>query len=121
MSVGQNLISNFIGQAWVALINLAFIPIYIELLGIEAFGLVGLFALLQAWMGILDLGLTPTIGREMARYTGGGYTAHEIRVLLRSLEIFSVAIMLILVMFFAFAASISPRPVNRAISVTDIS
>ena len=43
----SNFIANFIGQGWVALMSLAFIPLYIKYLGVEAYGLIGLFALMQ--------------------------------------------------------------------------
>ena len=33
----------------------------------EAFGLFGFFILMQAWMMILDMGLSPTLGREVAK------------------------------------------------------
>ena len=65
----RNLIANYLGQGWAALMGLAFIPLYIKYLGIEAYGLIGLFALLQAWLSLLDMGMTPTLGREMARFT----------------------------------------------------
>ena len=67
--------------------GLAFIPVYIKLLGIEAYGLIGIFVLLQTWLSLLDLGLTPTISREMARFTGGGLDSESIHDLLRSIEI----------------------------------
>jgi O-antigen/teichoic acid export membrane protein len=86
MSLRRNVIANYLGQAWVAAMGLAFIPLYIRYLGIEAFGLMGLFALIQAWLALLDMGMTPTIGREMARFTAGEHTAQSIRNLLRSLE-----------------------------------
>ncbi len=66
--------------------GLVFIPLYIKYLGIESYGLIGLFALLQAWLGLLDMGITPTLNREMARFTGGGHSAQSIRDLLRSIE-----------------------------------
>ena len=72
--------------------GLAFIPLYIKYLGIEAYGLIGLFALLQAWLGLLDMGMTPTLGREMARFTGGTHSAQSIRDLLRSIELISFVI-----------------------------
>ena len=75
------------GQGWTALMALAFIPIYIKYLGIEAYGLIGVFAILQAWLTLLDFGMTPTINREMARYTAGGHTTQSIRDLLHSLEL----------------------------------
>jgi O-antigen/teichoic acid export membrane protein len=92
MELKRNLIANYLGQGWVAIMGLAFIPIYIKFLGIEAYGLIGLFALLQAWLALLDMGMTPTLGREMARFTGGSHTAQSIRDLLRSIEIIALGI-----------------------------
>jgi len=85
--IKRNLIANFLGQGWTALMGLAFIPVYIKYLGIEAYGLIGVFALLQAWLTLLDVGMTPTLGREMARFTGGAITAQQLRDLLRSIEV----------------------------------
>lgn len=72
--------------------GLAFVPLYIEYLGIEAFGLIGLFAVLQASLGLLDMGMTPTLSREMARFTGGAHSAQFIRDLLRSIELIALSI-----------------------------
>jgi O-antigen/teichoic acid export membrane protein len=96
VSLRKNVIANYLGQGWVALMGLAFIPIYIKYLGIEAYGLIGIFALLQAWLSLLDVGMTPTLSREMARFTGGTHTAQSIRDLLRSIEIiaFGIAILI---------------------------
>jgi O-antigen/teichoic acid export membrane protein len=88
----RNLIANYLGQGWTALMGLAFIPLYIKYLGIEAYSLIGLFTLLQAWLSLLDMGMTPTLGREMARFTGGSHTAESIRDLLRSIELIALGI-----------------------------
>ena len=48
--------------------GLAFVPLYIHYLGVEAWGLVGLMTMLQALLTLLDMGLTPTLSREMARF-----------------------------------------------------
>lgn len=92
----KNLLANFLGQSWTALMGLLFIPFYIRYLGIEAYGLIGLFALLTAWLSLLDMGMTPTLGREMARFTAGNHTPQSIRDLLRTLEIitFTVAVLI---------------------------
>ncbi|MDG4595649.1 MAG: oligosaccharide flippase family protein [Candidatus Contendobacter sp.] len=82
----RNLIANYLGQGWTALMGLAFVPLYIQYLGIEAYGLIGLFAVLQAWLSLLDMGMTPALNREMARFTGGAHSAQSIRDLLRSIE-----------------------------------
>ena len=96
MALKHNLVANYLGQGWVAIMSLAFIPIYIKYLGIESYGLIGLFALLQAWLSLLDMGMTPTLGREMARFTGGAHSAQSIRDLLRSIEViaFGIAILI---------------------------
>lgn len=83
--------------------GLAFVPLYIKYLGIEAYGLIGLYAVLQAWLSLLDMGLTPALGREMGRYTGGSGTRESIRDLLRSVEIIAcmLACFLALCLWFA--------------------
>lgn len=81
--------------------SVAFIPVYISYLGIEAYGLIGLFAIFSTWLALLDIGLAPMLGREMARFRGGVQTAEEIRDLLRSVEI-AILLVLICVVFLFF-------------------
>jgi O-antigen/teichoic acid export membrane protein len=92
MSLKYNIATNYLGQGWVALMQLAFIPLYIKYLGMEAYGLIGMFAILQAGLVLLDIGMTPTLNREMARFTAGAHTPQSIRELLHSLEIICVGI-----------------------------
>lgn len=84
--VSRNIVANYLGQGWSAIMGVVFIPAYIQYLGIEAYGLIGVFAVMQASVTLLDMGMTPTLNREMARYTGGAHSPESIRVLLRSLE-----------------------------------
>lgn len=94
----KNLLANYLGQGWVVLMGLAFIPMYIKYLGIEAYGLIGLFAVLQAWLSLLDMGLTPTLSREMARMTKDKHSSQYIHDLLRSTEVlFSFIAVIIIV------------------------
>lgn len=102
--LARNLISNFIGQAWVAFMGLAFIPLYIHYLGIESYGLIGIFGVLVAWLSLLDMGLAPTLSREMARFTGGQHSAESIRDLLRSVELITVGIALSVACLMAIGA-----------------
>jgi O-antigen/teichoic acid export membrane protein len=83
--VRRNVIANFAGQIWTALIGIGFVPVYIRWMGIEAFGLVGLFLTLQAAAALFDPGLAGTLNRELAR--GAGADAGRDRRLLRTLEI----------------------------------
>ena len=87
VSLKKNVVANFLGQGWRALMGLVFIPLYIKYLGIEAYGLIGIFALLQAWLALLDMGMRPALGREMARFTSGAHNAQSIRDLLRTIEV----------------------------------
>lgn len=87
MSLKKNVLANYLGQGWIALMGIAFIPVYIHYLGVEAWGLVGFMGMLQAWLTLLDMGLTPTLSREMARFQAGAHGAQSIRDLLRSLEV----------------------------------
>lgn len=92
MSLKKNVIANYLGQGWSALMGLAFVPLYIKYLGMESYGLIGLFAMLQTWLTLFDMGMTPTLSREMSRFTAGAYTAQAIRDLLRSLELLCIGI-----------------------------
>ncbi|HLN81280.1 MAG TPA: oligosaccharide flippase family protein [Thermoanaerobaculia bacterium] len=87
-SVSRNVAFNFLGKSWAALMSLAFVPLYIRFLGIEAYGLLGFFSLLLVVLSVLDLGLGSTLNRELARHTArqDGPT-NESRDLLRTLEV----------------------------------
>ena len=66
--------------------GLVFVPIYIRYLGIDAYGLIGVYVSLQVWFSLLDLGLSPTINREMSRFMAGETTIKTINGLLRTVE-----------------------------------
>lgn len=128
MSLKKNTIANYLGQGWTALMGLAFIPVYIRYMGIEAWGLVGLMSMLQAWLTLLDMGLTPTLSREMARFQAGAHSAQSIRDLLRSLEVIygGVAIAVVVIVWliapwmsvhWLSAAQLSPASVAQAIGI----
>lgn len=72
MTLGRNLIAGLANSAWSALIGLAVVPFYLEYLGIEAYGLIGFYATTQALLQLLDMGMAPTINREVARCSAGG-------------------------------------------------
>lgn len=82
----RNLLANFGGVGWTIVVQLLCVPFYIRLMGIEAFALVGFYLMLQAMLQVLDLGLTPTINREMARYSVRPDEAGEMRDLARTFE-----------------------------------
>jgi O-antigen/teichoic acid export membrane protein len=95
--IGRNIIANYGGSAVTSLLSLALVPVYIRYLGIEAYALVGLFAVIQAWLTLLDFGMTPTLGREMARFSAGAQPVQGIRDLLRTLEILALAVSAVII------------------------
>lgn len=88
----RNIVANYIGTFWGASVQILLVPAYIHYLGVESYGLIGFYTTLQVWLMLLDLGLTPTISREMARYRGGAITADYIKALLRALELVCLAL-----------------------------
>ena len=86
MTIKRNVIANYIGQSYVTLVGILFVPSYVKYMGAEAYGLVGFFAMMQAWFLLLDMGLTPTMSREVARFQGGAVDVMTLRGLLRTLE-----------------------------------
>ena len=95
MSLKKNIIASYASQIYVTLIGILILPLYIKYMGAEAYGLVGFFTMLQAWFNLLDLGLTPTIGRETARFRAGVWDALAFRQLFRSLNIIFFLVALI--------------------------
>jgi len=80
------LIASYASQAYISLIGVIFMPIYMRYMGPEAFGLVGFFLMLQAWLQLLDLGMSSTLSREMSLYRAGALDVVAAWQRLRSLE-----------------------------------
>ena len=70
-----------------ALMNLAFVPVYLKLLGVEVYGLVGFNVTLSAVLSLLDMGLSTTLNREMAKRSLEPERAAETRNLVRTMEV----------------------------------
>ena len=85
-SVKTNIIANFAGKAWIGIMSLVFIPLYIKFMGIEAYGLIGIFMSLMALLSVLDMGLSATLSRELARLSVSRKADQESRDLVRTFE-----------------------------------
>jgi O-antigen/teichoic acid export membrane protein len=95
LSLRRAVVANYGSQIYSTLLGIALVPVYLRYLGAEAYGLVGVFTMMQGWFQLLDLGLSPTLAREAARYKGGAVSAFELRSLLRVLEAFFVGVALL--------------------------
>lgn len=86
MSVGPSIVANYASQLYASLLGILLVPLYIQYMGIEAYGLVGFYAMLQGWFVILDMGVSATLNRESARLNAGVLAALDLRRLVRSFE-----------------------------------
>lgn len=102
--IKKNLFANYVGQGWAALMGIAFVPSYISHLGIDGYGLIGIFAVMQIWFGLLDMGMAATLNREMARFTAGTNSSQFVGSLLRSMEILAVAIAIVIGVIINFSS-----------------
>jgi O-antigen/teichoic acid export membrane protein len=100
----RNIVANYVGAAWNAIMGIAFVPLYVKYLGTEAYGVIGVSAVIGSFLSFFDLGLSPMLSREMARYRGGAHTAESIRSLLRVVELCSWSVGLLGVAALWFAA-----------------
>jgi O-antigen/teichoic acid export membrane protein len=82
----HGLLANFAGSGWSAVMQLVCVPFYIKLMGVESYGLIGFYLVFQTMTQVLDLGLSPTMNREMARYSVQPEKAAEAHDLVRTLE-----------------------------------
>ncbi|TWO66651.1 oligosaccharide flippase family protein [Caenimonas sedimenti] len=117
-----NVAANYASQAYAGLIGLVMVPVYLRLMSGEAYGLVGFFALLQAWAQLLDLGLSATVAREAARHAGGAGDSHGFRCLLRVFEwMFWFTGALLAVLFALGAEAVANSWLNvRALPAQDV-
>lgn len=130
--IKQNIIANFGGNVWTGLMGLVFVPLYIHFMGIEAYGLVGIFAGLQAIFALLDMGLSNTLNREMARLSIQNDKSQVMRDLVRTLEIpywavglLIAGIVILAAPFIAFrwvnVQELSPQTVQTAVMIMGFS
>jgi O-antigen/teichoic acid export membrane protein len=87
MSLKKNIVASYASQIYVTLVGILILPMYLKYMGAEVYGLVGFFTMLQAWFNLLDMGFTPTVARETARFRGGATDAVTYRHLLRALQL----------------------------------
>ena len=85
-SLKRNVIASYVGQATASVTGILMLPVFVKYLGTEAFGLVGFFAMLQSWSMLLDMGMTPTLSRELARFTAGVLSQERVVKMIRALE-----------------------------------
>ncbi|MDE1166970.1 MAG: oligosaccharide flippase family protein [Pseudomonas sp.] len=87
LSVVHNTTLSYLGQAYSVLVGILIMPFYLGHLGAEVYGLIGFFAVLQAWLMLLDAGMSPSLVRQIAHQQSAGDVQRISGWLLRSFEI----------------------------------
>lgn len=87
LSMIRNTLLNYAGQAYAIVIGILIQPFYLGHLGAEAYGLIGFFAVLQTWLLLLDVGLSPALVRQVAHGRGAQGETYNQASLLRSFEL----------------------------------
>ncbi|HEY7899937.1 MAG TPA: oligosaccharide flippase family protein [Caulobacteraceae bacterium] len=84
--LGATLAFGFGAHFFIALVNILATPILLKLMGVEAYGLVAFFLVLQGWMLLFDLGISPALARQLSRYRAGAIDAAAARGLMAAAE-----------------------------------
>lgn len=95
MSLRHNVIANYVGQGYSALIAVLIYPLFLQFLGEESYGLLGFFMTLQAWLILFDIGVTPALSREAANARTGYNQLGHFYNLLRSVETLFIVLSLL--------------------------
>lgn len=65
-SIRRNILANALGGGWVIALSLLVIPVQARILGTEAYGMLGVLAMLQLAFSVLDLGAGATLIQRIA-------------------------------------------------------
>ncbi|HEX8407945.1 MAG TPA: oligosaccharide flippase family protein [Thermoanaerobaculia bacterium] len=77
----RNLAANLAGTFWFGALTVLLVPLYVRLLGVEAFGLIAFQTTLAGMVVLFDAGLSVNTNRELARLSvtpGAGAEAHAV-------------------------------------------
>lgn len=99
-----NVVWNLSSGVWLGALVILATPIFVSRLGLEGYGVVGLWVVMQVMLGLLDAGMGATVIREFAG-SGTSQAGQTVRRdLVRTLEVFYWAVALCCGVILAFAA-----------------
>jgi O-antigen/teichoic acid export membrane protein len=91
--LARNILFNFIGKGYSAIINVLVLPFYLSYLSAEAFGVIGFFTVLLGWLTLLEVGLSSIMLRESAKLG----KVIELKKILRTVEFFFLGLAILIV------------------------
>jgi O-antigen/teichoic acid export membrane protein len=109
LPLGRSFTNNVLGVAWTAGVQLAFTPFFIRRVGVEGYGLIGLYVTLQALLQVFDFGFAPTINRWLSRFTASHAEPQSVRDFAKTLEIGSWTIAISVAILLMASAGIGAR------------
>ncbi len=119
-SLSRNVIANYVGNLWISVLLIGCIPFYISSLGVEAFGLVGIFTALQGIGTLFDC-VSLTVQREIAGLSVQPDRSLHMRNLVRTAELLYWALSLITgLMLFVMAPAISHHWLSKTALPPDV-
>lgn len=95
---------SIVAQVYSALIGILLMPWYLRLMGSEAFGLIGLYILIQSTLPLLELGFTQSLSREMSRFKAGVLSSNEAWGRLKSIEVLLGGLALVVILLSGLAS-----------------
>ena len=111
-----NIIANYGGRIWSFVSIYTFIPLYLKVLGVENYAVIGFYSVLLSLMAFADIGLTATLNREFAEkgYRDSEYASK----LLKTFELLYYFIVFLIVLIIYFSA---PTIVDNFLNSENIS
>ena len=111
-SLSSNIAANIAANVVIAVVFFVSVPLYLPLIGVEAYGLVGFFIASQSVLSVLDLGLSVMVTRELAVRIEHPEKASESRDLLRSAEFIYWGIAALTILAWTLSVPLLVRFVN---------
>src|SRR4051812_43051066 len=101
-----NISANLLSNVWSTGLSLIVTPIYVRLLGVESYGLIGFFLSWVALVAVLDTGISAAASRQIAWLSARVHERKTIPTLMRSMELVYWAIVLAIGCVILFGASV---------------
>lgn len=114
--IRKNIAANIMSKGWNVVSLFIFTPLYIKLLGVEAYGLVGFYSTLLAMLTFADMGFTATLTREVAKYDKND--AEENKYILNLLRSYELLYLLISLLIFCGIWFLSSFIVNNWLNLS---
>lgn len=112
MTLYKNITANLFGSAFAGLIGIVFMPYYVSIMGAESFAIIGVYVSLANMLSVIDMGISPTLNREVASGTINN-NIERIRNVLCSLEFLFIPIVIgVALLLFCFSTFVASEWLN---------